>query len=86
MSRSTAGGSPRRSWHDDNVLILAVYVLALSVGNHLMAFLAAPALIALLADGESEGSVELAAIRRRGSFSGSLGCRYTCTCRSARAV
>ncbi len=29
---------------DDNLLILIVFVLALSVGNHLMAFLAAPAL------------------------------------------
>ena len=29
---------------DDNLLILMVFVLALSVGNHLMAFLAAPAL------------------------------------------
>jgi len=28
---------------DDNLLLLAIYVLALSVGNHLMAFLAAPA-------------------------------------------
>ncbi|MDE2975587.1 MAG: DUF2723 domain-containing protein [Gemmatimonadota bacterium] len=30
---------------DDNLLILMVFVLALSVGNHLMAFLAAPALL-----------------------------------------
>ena len=30
---------------DDNVLILMVFILALSVGNHLMAFLAAPALL-----------------------------------------
>jgi len=29
---------------DDNLLILMVFILALSVGNHLMAFLAAPAL------------------------------------------
>ena len=29
---------------DDNLLVLMVFVLALSVGNHLMAFLAAPAL------------------------------------------
>ena len=29
---------------DDNILILMVFILALSVGNHLMAFLAAPAL------------------------------------------
>jgi hypothetical protein len=29
---------------DDNLLLLGIYVLALSVGNHLMAFLAAPAL------------------------------------------
>ena len=29
---------------DDNLLILIVFILALSVGNHLMAFLAAPAL------------------------------------------
>ena len=30
---------------DDNLLLLMVFVLALSVGNHLMAFLAAPALV-----------------------------------------
>jgi hypothetical protein len=30
---------------DDNLLLLMVFILALSVGNHLMAFLAAPALI-----------------------------------------
>jgi hypothetical protein len=30
---------------DDNLLLLGFYVLALSVGNHLMAFLAAPALM-----------------------------------------
>ncbi len=30
---------------DDNLLILMVFILALSVGNHLMAFLAAPALV-----------------------------------------
>jgi hypothetical protein len=33
---------------DDNLLLLMVFVLALSVGNHLMAFLAAPALIAFI--------------------------------------
>ena len=32
-------------WHDDNVLVFVAYVLALSVANHLMAFLAAPALL-----------------------------------------
>ncbi|HEX8242084.1 MAG TPA: DUF2723 domain-containing protein [Longimicrobium sp.] len=32
-------------FHDDNVLVLMVFILALSVGNHLMAFLAAPALV-----------------------------------------
>jgi hypothetical protein len=36
---------PARGWHDDNVLVLMAFVLALSVGNHLMAFLAAPALV-----------------------------------------
>lgn len=30
---------------DDNLLVLILFILALSVGNHLMAFLAAPALI-----------------------------------------
>ncbi|HIG26601.1 MAG TPA: DUF2723 domain-containing protein, partial [Verrucomicrobiales bacterium] len=29
---------------DDNLLVLMAFILALSVGNHLMAFLAAPAL------------------------------------------
>ncbi len=33
---------------DDNFLILMVFILALSVGNHLMAFLAAPALLVLV--------------------------------------
>jgi hypothetical protein len=37
-----------RSWHDDNVILLAIFILALSVGNHLMAFLAAPALGVML--------------------------------------
>ncbi|HET7464521.1 MAG TPA: DUF2723 domain-containing protein [Longimicrobium sp.] len=32
-------------FHDDNVLVLMVFMLALSVGNHLMAFLATPALL-----------------------------------------
>ncbi len=30
---------------DDNIVLLMVFILALSVGNHLMAFLAAPALV-----------------------------------------
>ncbi|MBV9773366.1 MAG: DUF2723 domain-containing protein [Gemmatimonadetes bacterium] len=34
-----------RRWHDDNVLVLMIFLLSLSVGNHLMAFLAAPALL-----------------------------------------
>src|SRR5262245_3396628 len=33
---------------DDNLILLMVFVLALSVGNHLMAFLAAPALIVFI--------------------------------------
>ncbi|HEX6064366.1 MAG TPA: DUF2723 domain-containing protein, partial [Longimicrobiales bacterium] len=33
---------------DDNLLILMVFILALSVGNHLMAFLAAPALLVFI--------------------------------------
>jgi hypothetical protein len=33
---------------DDNLLLLMVFVLALSVGNHLMAFLAAPALVVFI--------------------------------------
>ncbi len=33
---------------DDNLIILAVFILALSVGNHLMAFLAAPAMLIYL--------------------------------------
>ncbi|HEX6751000.1 MAG TPA: DUF2723 domain-containing protein [Longimicrobium sp.] len=32
-------------FHDDNVLVLMVFILALSVGNHLMAFLSAPAVL-----------------------------------------
>jgi hypothetical protein len=33
---------------DDNLLILMIFILALSVGNHLMAFLAAPALVVFI--------------------------------------
>jgi hypothetical protein len=33
---------------DDNLILLMVFVLALSVGNHLMAFLAAPALVVFI--------------------------------------
>jgi hypothetical protein len=35
-------------WHDDNVLLLMAFLLALSVGNHLMAFLVTPALLVFL--------------------------------------
>ena len=37
-----------RRWHDDNLLLLMGFILALSVGNHLMAFLAAPALLVFI--------------------------------------
>ncbi|MBR9990142.1 MAG: DUF2723 domain-containing protein, partial [Gemmatimonadetes bacterium] len=33
---------------DDNLILLMIFILALSVGNHLMAFLAAPALVAYI--------------------------------------
>ncbi|HSJ24760.1 MAG TPA: DUF2723 domain-containing protein [Longimicrobiales bacterium] len=33
---------------DDNLILLMLFILALSVGNHLMAFLAAPALVAYI--------------------------------------
>lgn len=42
------GVSPDTKWHDDNILVLMLFLLALSVGNHLMAFLAAPAIGVLL--------------------------------------
>ncbi|MBB4638400.1 DUF2723 domain-containing protein [Longimicrobium terrae] len=35
-------------WHDDNAILFVLYVLALSIGNHKMAFLAAPALLVFL--------------------------------------
>jgi hypothetical protein len=41
-------GQKNRRWHDDNAIVLVIFVLALSVGNHLMAFLAAPALLVFL--------------------------------------
>ncbi len=41
--RALRGGTGR--FHDDNVLVLMVFMLALSVGNHLMAFLATPAVL-----------------------------------------
>ncbi len=37
-----------KTLHDDNILVLMIFLLALSVGNHLMAFLAAPAILVLL--------------------------------------
>ena len=42
------GQKTTRRWHDDNAILLVVFILALSVGNHLMAFLAAPALLVFL--------------------------------------
>jgi hypothetical protein len=47
LHRSTAAARSGR-FHDDNLLVFMVFVLALSVGNHLMAFLAAPALFVML--------------------------------------
>jgi hypothetical protein len=41
-------GQKNRRWHDDNAIVLVIFILALSVGNHLMAFLAAPALFVFL--------------------------------------
>lgn len=41
-------GQKNRRWKDDNALLLVIFILALSVGNHLMAFLAAPALLVFL--------------------------------------
>ncbi len=35
-------------WHDDNAILLMVFILALSVANHLMAALAFPALLTLV--------------------------------------
>ena len=53
------GGAPGARqpgrWHDDNALVFMVFVLALSVGNHLMAFLAAPALLVFCLPGEAAG-------------------------------
>jgi hypothetical protein len=37
-------GQKAGRWHDDNAMLFVLYVLALSIGNHKMAFLAAPAL------------------------------------------
>jgi hypothetical protein len=42
-------GAKARRWHDDNAIVLMVYILALAVANHLMTFLAAPALVVFLA-------------------------------------
>jgi hypothetical protein len=41
-------GVKNRRFHDDNAILVVIFVLALSVGNHLMAFLAAPALFVFL--------------------------------------
>jgi len=43
--RALRGGAGAGRLHDDNVLVLMVFMLALSVGNHLMAFLATPAVL-----------------------------------------
>jgi hypothetical protein len=41
-------GQKAGRWHDDNAMLFVLYVLALSIGNHKMAFLAAPALLIFL--------------------------------------
>jgi hypothetical protein len=41
-------GKKAGRWHDDNAMLFVLYVLALSIGNHKMAFLAAPALLVFL--------------------------------------
>lgn len=41
-------GTKAGRWHDDNAMLFVLYVLALSIGNHKMAFLAAPALLIFL--------------------------------------
>jgi hypothetical protein len=69
LARPRGGASRGRakgSWHDDNVLVLMVFVLALSVGNHLMAFLAAPAILVLLLMVKPQRPGELAAVRLGG--------------------
>jgi hypothetical protein len=38
----------RGRWNDDNIIILMVFILALSVANHMMAILAVPAMAVLL--------------------------------------
>ncbi len=38
----------RGRWNDDNIVVLMVFILALSVANHMMALLAVPALAVLL--------------------------------------
>ncbi|HUF11686.1 MAG TPA: DUF2723 domain-containing protein [Longimicrobiales bacterium] len=44
-SRTGGAGTGVAAGKDDNLLLLMVFILALSVGNHLMAFLVAPALV-----------------------------------------
>jgi hypothetical protein len=41
-------GRAQGRWRDDNVILLMVFLLALSIGNHLMGVLVAPALVLLL--------------------------------------
>jgi hypothetical protein len=50
-SHRAPGARPARGkqWHDDNALLLIAFILALSVGNHLMSFLIAPAVAVLIA-------------------------------------
>ncbi|HEX6587869.1 MAG TPA: DUF2723 domain-containing protein, partial [Longimicrobiales bacterium] len=47
-SRSGGGTTGFAAGKDDNLLLLMVFILALSVGNHLMAFLIAPALVVFI--------------------------------------
>jgi len=47
-SLAEAQGAARPQGKDDNLILLMVFILALSVGNHLMAFLAAPALVVMM--------------------------------------
>jgi hypothetical protein len=47
-TRAGAGQRPAAAGRDDNLLVLMAFILALSVGNHLMAFLAAPAIVVFI--------------------------------------
>jgi hypothetical protein len=85
-SRSSAGspstGATTWAGKDDNLILLMIFILALSVGNHLMSFLAAPAIARFILLVEPDAA-QLEALRVRRRCCGAGAVRSTSSCRSA---